>query len=229
MPPSLAIGIPAYNEEATLEKLAQDSLAVLRQLSSDYEVVIIDDGSTDATGRIADRLAEEDPHVRVVHHSRNLGFGETLREVWSTPWTDWVFFIPGDGQIPPTEINKLWRYHEQADFILGWRTQRQDPWRRRMVARTYNVLISLWASRWIHDVDSVVLFRRALLEGLSLRASSVFIHAEFLLEALRQGAVLKEIPIEHRPRAAGEARGNRPGVIWATFREAMHYRLTHLK
>lgn len=220
---SLAISIPAYNEAATLEPLVRESLSVLERHTSDSEVLIVDDGSTDPTGAIADRLAREDPRVRVIHHAKNMGFGATLREVMTLPQKEWVFFIPGDGQISPQELDRLWPWREKADFILGWRTHRQDPMSRRFAAAVYNLLISAVLGRRIHDVDSVVLFRRSIAQRLTLSATSVFLHAEFCLKAVQQGARLVEVPIEHRARTAGQPKGNRPAVVWATFRELVSY------
>lgn len=222
---SISISIPAFNEEGTIEELVRESLKVLAAVAQDHEVLVIDDGSRDRTGEIIERLTREIPRVRVIHHERNLGFGLTLQEVFGSPRTDWVFFIPGDGQIPPGELLKLWPHRGEADFILGWRVRRQDPWRRRWTAAIYNLMISAALGRRIHDVDSVVLFRRAILERVRLAARSVFLHAEFCLKAAAAGARILEVPIDHHPRRGGEARGNRPSVIWATLRELIAYLL----
>ncbi len=221
--PSLSISIAAYNEEGTLEALALDSLAVLAKHADDYELVIIDDGSVDRTGPIADQLARDNKHIRVFHHPKNLGFGVTLKEAFTLPTKAWVFFLPGDGQIPPKELEKLLPWRDRADFILGWRVNRQDPWRRKMTAGIYNLFISALLGKRIHDVDSVPLFKRALADRFELQSKSVFLHAELCLQSIRAGARMVEVPIGHKPRLSGEARGNRPGVIIDTFREMLAY------
>lgn len=223
MAESIAISIPAYNEEATLASVVRQSLAVLGRLANDYEVLIVNDGSVDRTGAIADELARQFPAVRVLHHERNRGFGSTLQHVFAEPQKDWVFFIPGDGQIPPDELETLWQYRGEADFILGWRVNRQDPWRRRVTAWVYNVIISMVLGRRVHDVDSVVLYRREILDAVRLTARSVFLHAEFYLQAAAAGVRMIEIPVSHLPRAGGQARGNRPGVIIETLQELARY------
>ena len=216
-PPSITISIPAFNEQESLEAVVRDSLSTLQRLTPDYEVLIIDDGSRDQTGELADRLAKENPYVRVLHHPKNMGFGVTLRDVFLQPRKEWVFFIPGDGQIAPQELDKLWPYHQTADVILGWRVERHDTLFRRVAAALYNRFISVVLRRRIHDVDSVVLFRRVILDGCTLSSNSAFIHAEFHLETARRGASMKEVPIDHRPRLQGQAKGFSWMLTWRTF------------
>lgn len=223
MAESIAISIPAFNEAATLESLVQDAQNVLKKYTDDYEILLINDGSKDRTGEIADRLAKQDPRIRVIHHPQNLGFGLTLQKIFSEPKKDWVFFIPGDGQIPAQELDRLWPWRAKADFILGHRVDRQDPWQRKVTAAIYNLLISWVMKRRIYDVDSVVLYRRSLLDKFSLESRSVFLHAEFCLKAAAQGAKVVEVPIEHRPRLGGQAAGNRLDVILLTFKELFRY------
>lgn len=220
---SLAISIPAYNEEQTLDSVVRAGLAILQRHTTNFEIVIIDDGSTDGTGSIADGLAQEIPQVRVVHHPQNMGFGPTLRDVFALPEKDWVFFIPADGQIPPKELEKMLPFCENTDLIVGWRARRRDPFFRRLAASLYNGLISVMLRRRIHDVDSVVLFRRAITKGWELKSRSAFIHAEFCLEAARRGASLMEVPIDHRHRAAGRAKGIGIKLIFETFSELVGY------
>ncbi len=226
MSESITISIPAYNEEATLDKLVRQSREVLKSLTEDYEILLINDGSRDRTGTIADTLAKEDSRIRVIHHPVNWGFGRTLQEVFTKPSKEWVFFIPGDGQIPPEELRTLWPHRGQADFILGWRVDRQDPWMRRFTAGVYNLLISVVLGRRVHDVDSVALYRKSILRDILLTAQSVFLHAELCLKVCRKGARMKEVPIAHRSRQGGQAAGNKPGVIWQTCRELLSYVLS---
>ncbi|HVO32617.1 MAG TPA: glycosyltransferase family 2 protein [Elusimicrobiota bacterium] len=207
MPESIAIGIAAFNEEATVETVVRDSLRILSALTSDYEVVVVDDGSADATASILERLGREQPALRVIRHPRNLGFGRTLRDIWTLPTKDWIFFLPGDGQIPPEELRRLWPARERADFIIGWRRDRQDPWIRDAFAYVYNLVISAGLRRRVRDVDSVCLVRSNLLRQMALTSISGFIHAECCLKANASGARIAELPIAHRPRIAGHSRG----------------------
>jgi len=223
--PSLAISIPAYNEGETIEGLVLGSLAVLESRAADFEVVIIDDGSRDQTGPILDRLAREHPRVRVLRHETNQGFGATLREVFYQPAKDAIFFIPGDAQIPPEEIDRLLPALERADLVIGWRARRMDGWIRGCLSGAYNLLISALLLRRVHDVDSVVLVRRRALEAIRLQADSAFLHAELVLEAQRRGFRWVEVPIGHRERIRGSTTVFRARVLLPALRDLLRHLL----
>lgn len=220
---SITISIPAYNDAPTIGPLVEQSDKVASQLTNDYEIFVIDDGSRDATAGILDELAERFPRLRVHRHPENLGFGASIGEAFTMPRTEWVFFIPGDGQIPASELLELYPHAADNDFILGYRKYRSDTWARRFQSWCYNLLISCVAGRRIRDVNSGGLLRCNILEGVPLTSKSGFIHAEILLESLRRGARLKEVQIRHEPRRFGIASGNKWRVIIATAAEMVVY------
>ena len=221
--PSLTISIPAYNEEAALGGVLEEAHHTLNELEIDGEILVIDDGSRDATAAIAQRWADADRRIRIVRHERNMGFGVTLREIFQLPVKDWIFFVPGDGQIPVREVRPLLARAHESPFLLGWRRDRADPASRRVQAHLYNLVISLVLGRRIHDVDSVVLARRDVVQSITLRARSVFLHAELVLEAERRCVRVLEVPIAHRPRQGGAPQGARPGTILRTIRDVARY------
>jgi hypothetical protein len=159
----------------------------------------------------------------VLEHDRNYGFGRTIREVYTLPESEWIFFIPGDGQIPPSELLKLYPHRDRYSFILGHRKHRNDPLSRKFTSFCYNTFVSLLAGRRIRDVNSVGLLKRAALEDANLISTSAFVHAEILLAALRGDAAVAEIEIEHRPRTHGKASGNKWRVILPTARDLLRY------
>lgn len=220
---SLAISIPAFNEAEALPGVIEEARRTLDELGIEGEILVIDDGSTDATGRIAADWAARDPRVKVLRHEKNLGFGTTIKEVYTVPSKQWVFCVPGDGQIPVAEVKRLLPYVDDSPFILGWRKRRADPWPRKVQAGVYNALISLVMGQRVHDVDSVALARKDLVEKVSLNSRSVFLHAELALKIRQTGADILEIPIEHRERRGGNARGARPGTIALTIWELIRY------
>lgn len=219
----LTVSIAAYNDAVTLETLIRDSIAVATEFGDDFEVLVIDDGSRDETQALLSRLKAELPCLRTERHVKNLGFGPTIFEAYTSPNSTWVLYLPGDAQIPPSQLRKLCTVTDRCHFVLGHRRLRRDPWRRRLASRVYNGLISILARRRIRDTNSVALVQPALLRGLSVGKRSAFVHAELLLEALRQGAQVGEVEIEHRPRQVGEASGNKVGVIARTVRDALGY------
>ena len=225
---SLTVSIPAYNDAPALAAVVHESLAAVTELGLEAHVLVIDDGSRDETPQVCQQLAAEVPQVRVVRHPLNLGFGPTIREAYLLPSSDWVVFLPGDGQIPAAQIIPLYQAAigtGGCDLVLAVRAQRNDPWRRRFVSWCYNGMVSLVARRRIHDVNGTALIHRRLLDRIALEGRSAFIHAELVLEAMHAGANYLETPIAHRPREHGSGSGNRPRVIAATFRDLLRYAL----
>jgi len=220
---SVAISIPAYNDEATIKDVVNDSIAVLSEICDDYEVVVVDDGSTDGTGTVIDGLSQQNRHIRVYHHPGNRGFGGTIKEVFELPKKELIFFIPGDGQIHPREIIKVIGSIKDNDYVLGKRKSRSDSFQRKINSFLYNLVISLVAGKRITDVNSVALLRKESLKGIVLNSRSAFIHAEILLKMLRKGASVTEVEIEHRKRSHGKAGGNRIPVIISTVRDLAGY------
>ncbi|MBI4054526.1 MAG: glycosyltransferase family 2 protein [Elusimicrobia bacterium] len=220
---SLSISIPAYNEEATIEELVRRSLETLSNRVSDWEVLVIDDGSRDATPAILERLAREDSRLCVRRHEVNLGFGATLKEVFQIPSKEAIFFIPGDAQIAPEELDRLLPALGTFDLILGRREERRDAWLRTVLSHGYNLLISLLLGRRVRDVDSVVLVKREVIRAIQFSADSAFLHAELLLKAARAGFSWTEIPISHRPRTGGASTVLKARTILPALRDLFRY------
>ncbi|MBI4386857.1 MAG: glycosyltransferase family 2 protein [Elusimicrobia bacterium] len=226
---SLCISIPAYNEEAALGDVLARSARSAAEASGNWELLVVDDGSQDGTARILEEFGSRCPRLRVVRHEKNLGICESVREVFTLPRSEWVFFVPGDGQIPPEEIHRLLSYTDRYDMVYGWRRDRRDSHVRRLYTRIYNALISLSFGRRVRDVDSVVLFRKSRLEGLRLASRSSFIHAEFLKRALERGLEFIDVPIRHESRRGGVSRGAGFRVMLATALEFLKFNLGLLR
>ena len=220
---SYSISIPAYNDEATLAGLVEESLKVLSELTQDYEVVIIDDGSRDETGSIADRLAEHNPRVRAYHHKKNEGFGRTIKEVFLTPDREYVFFIPGDAQIPPAQLKQFVLNREKYDYILGLRRNRQDSSARKFYSAMYNLAVSLLGGKRVRDVNSVAFCRTEVMRSIGINSRSAFVHAEIYLKLLKKHYRIGEIEIATKPRQSGSSGAAKWGVAAATLREIAAY------
>lgn len=130
----LSVFFPAYNEGANIEKTVRQALAVARDLSeiSEFEIIIVDDGSTDRTGEIADRLAADITEVRTVHHKPNRGYGGALKTGFANARFEWVCFTDSDGQFDFSEIKKFLAKKDEADLVLGYRLSRADSFLRRL-------------------------------------------------------------------------------------------------
>jgi glycosyltransferase involved in cell wall biosynthesis len=205
--PSLSVFMPMYNEKAYVERMVAKAHLVLGKLTKEYEVLLVDDGSTDGSAQIADALAAEDEHVRVVHHPRNLGYGTALRTGFANASKELVFYTDCD---EPVDLNDLGRalalMTSDMDLVVGYRTDRHDTPRRWLYSYIYNALMRLLFGVRVRDVNfSFKLVRSAVLQRVSLRAGSTFIDGELLAEAMRNGFRIAEMPVEYHPRAVGHS------------------------
>lgn len=219
----IAISIPVYNDSSTIEALVLKSNTVLSSLTDRYQILVINDGSKDNTSQVLENIRQTIPQLKIYDHKINLGFGKTIKEVYTLPESEWVIFIPGDGQIMPSELLKLYTYTKNNEFILGYRKLRQDLFVRKFNSWCYNWIISIFAGRRVHDVNSVALLKRDALKDIQLYSASAFIHAEIFLKLMRKGVSFIEVEIEHKPRLYGRGSGNRWKVILETVVDMLKY------
>ena len=223
---SISISIPAYNDEKTILNVITESKDVVSKLVKDYEIVVINDGSQDSTGKILDNIKNN--NIKILHHSKNEGFGRTIKEIFTLPSKEWVFFIPGDGQISPQELKKFYLSCCDYDFTLGWRENRQDLYIRRLGSFVYNLIISLISSNRIHDVNSVAFFHREIMNHITIKSGSAFVHAEIYLKLSKNNYRIKEIKIAHNPRISGRSGALRLKIIVYAIKDLLLYILGRL-
>lgn len=219
----LTISICAFNDQESIRTLVEEAIEVCQNLHIDPKILIIDDGSSDNTLNIINALADQYENITIHKHANNLGFGATIAEVYQLPKTEWVLFLPGDHQIPADNLHKLITHVQAYDFILGHRIIRQDSPFRRMNSSFYNYCISKIAGQKIKDVNSTALVRSGIVQPLQLTSTSGFIHAEILLESLKNKCRFIELPIEHKDRGFGEASGGKFKTIFFTIFEMIKY------
>jgi glycosyltransferase involved in cell wall biosynthesis len=227
--PSLSFFFPALNEEHHVEAVVRDALAVLPRFADDIEVTVIDDGSTDRTGQIADDLAKADPRVRVVHHGTRRGYGGAVRSGLVSATKDFIFFTDGDRQFEISDVGRLIVAMDGVDAVMGYRLRRQDPPRARFVAWVYNRIIRVMFFGGFRDVDCAFkLFRRDVFERVPLdrvHSNGAFFSAEMLITLRRAGVRTREVGVPHHPRTAGKAKGQQPKVILRAIRDLLRLRL----
>src|SRR3954470_18245030 len=207
MPESISVFFPAYNDEATIAGLVGDALSVLPSLTDDFEVIVVDDGSTDGTAAVLDELARADGRVRVVRHESNRGDGGALRAGFASATKELVFYTDGDGQYDVREI-KLLRplLAEGVDIVNGYKIKRADAWQRRALGAAYNRLAHLLFSIPIRDVDcDFRLIRSRAVGQVELVSSSGSICVELVHKLHGAGCVFAEAPVHHYPRAHGRS------------------------
>ena len=213
-----------YNEEGNIEHAVTSAVAVLAGVTDCYEVIVVDDGGRDRTAAIADRLAAENPRVRVVHHPVNRGYGAALRSGFAAAQYPLVVLADGDNQFDLGELSVLLRGLGKFDIVSGYRIARHDPVVRRLYAFMYNRLARFLFNIPVRDVNcGFKVYRRDLVERLlpQLRSTGALINVEMLARARKLGATVTEVGVHHYPRETGQPTGGNPGVIVRAFRELL--------
>ena len=218
----LSVVIPAFNEAATIEAVVDDHRIVARRLARDFEIVVCDDASTDVTWELL--AARTDVHeMRLLRNSKNLGAARTLKRLLDDATGEWIYFAPGDGQVPAEALELMWPLRDGAAVVVGWRRPRCDPRLRVAIALVYSSVLRAGFGLPVHDIDSVKLYDAAALRRLPPTSESDFFAAEVLIGFHRSGRVLREIRIGHRPRVAGKARGVTPLSAYLALRSLARF------
>ena len=228
--PELSYFFPAHNEESNLEPLVDEALATLPSLADRFEIVIVDDGSRDGTGAIADRLVTDHPGiVRVVHHPVNRGYGAAIRSGLRAARFAFVAFTDGDRQFKVADLGRLTERMSRADapdVVIGFRIKRADPLIRTIYARSYRLANRLFFGLRATDVDCACkLFRREALAGIRVESGGAFLSAELLIKLRARGRSVVEVGVPHYPRTAGSPTGAKPQVIVRAVRDFWSLRL----
>ncbi|MCG3197830.1 MAG: glycosyltransferase family 2 protein [Candidatus Omnitrophica bacterium] len=217
---SLTVFFPAHNEVDNIGALVRATDETLSNLVTDYEIIVVNDGSTDGTRELLDSLVREVPRLRPVHHEKNKGYGGAVRTGFESATKELVFFSDGDGQFDIREIDKFLAEIDQYDAILGYRIDRKDPFHRKVFAKCWGMLIRILFGFRVRDLDCAFkMFHRSLLEGMKLEAEGAMVTVNLLANLQKKKFRYKEIGVHHYPRTAGVQSGGSPKVILRAFRE----------
>jgi len=225
---SISAILPAYNEEAVIERSVRHVAEVLRKLTEEFEIVVTNDGSRDGTGEILATLQNDpDLHLRIVTHERNLGYGAALASGFDAAQKDLIFFTDGDKQFDVGELSMFVpAMNDGTVMVIGWRKHRADPPMRLANAWGWKLVVNSLFGYTARDIDCAFkLFRRQVWESMTVNARGATFSAEFLIKARRLGYVIRERRASHFPRPAGQATGAKPAVIVRAFRELLRLRL----
>jgi glycosyltransferase involved in cell wall biosynthesis len=205
--PGLSVFFPAYNDSGTIASLVITSLQAAKRLTQDFEIIIVNDGSADATAEIADELARTYPEVRVVHHDRNRGYGGALRSGFAASTRDLIFYTDGDAQYDPAEMEALWAaFTDDVDLVNGYKISRSDPLHRILIGRIYHHTVRVLFGLKVRDVDcDFRLMRRSIFERVALDKSSGVICLEMMKKIQDAGFRIAEVPVHHYHRAYGKS------------------------
>ncbi len=219
-PLSISVFLPCYNEQDNVARTTEQALAVLEKLDTDYEVIIINDGSSDATGRIADDIASANARVKVIHHPTNLGYGAALQSGFKAAAKELVFYTDGDGQFDISEMPPLLPLMKDYDIVSCYRLNRQDNLLRRINAWCWTKLVCLVFGMRIRDIDCAFkLYKRKIFDSMELVSAGALIDTEVLARTVREGYSIAQRGVHHYPRTAGKQTGANVKVILRAFKE----------
>ena len=225
--PFLSCFFPAWNEEANLPSLLEECMDTLPRFAQRFEVIVIDDGSTDGTAGVVRDFSRRHPEIRLESHPRNLGYGQAVLTGLRASTGGMVFFTDADRQFRMADLERLVAWLPDADLVVGYRVGRQDPWHRSAITGTYHFLLRRLFDVRFRDVHCAYkLIDRALLDKVlpKLESRSAFLSSELLIRSSHAGARAVEVGIPHHPRVAGKPKGARPLVIAKTVGEMFRMR-----
>lgn len=216
----LSLFFPAYNEEGNIKNTVEKAIPVLKNVASKYELLIVDDGSKDKTGEIADKLAEEYSFIRVVHHHPNQGYGAALKSGFYNSKQEWIVFTDSDGQFDFSEVTRLIEKSGEADIVAGYRINRQDSWMRKIFGFGWTFLSRLLLGVGVRDVDCAFkLVKKKVIDTIPPLQSTRggMISPELLGRAKKAGFKIVEVGVHHYPRKEGKQTGANLKVIFKSF------------
>jgi glycosyltransferase involved in cell wall biosynthesis len=207
LPTGLSVFFPAYNDSGTIASMVIRAVQAASELTPDYEVIVVDDGSSDATPEIVDELARTYPKVRAVHHPKNRGYGGALQTGFRSATKELIFYTDGDAQYDPAELKALWeRLTPDADLVNGYKISRSDPLHRIIIGRVYHHIVKLMFGLTVRDVDcDFRLMRRRIFERINLEKTSGVICLEMMKKITDGGFGIVEVPVHHYHRAFGKS------------------------
>ncbi|PYQ30131.1 MAG: glycosyltransferase family 2 protein [Acidobacteria bacterium] len=221
--PSVSLVIPMFNEELNIEHAVSAAVEALTKYSDDYELIIVDDASTDDSPAMAARMAEENPRIRVLRHEKNRKLGGTIRTGFAAATKDLVLYMDADLPFDPDVLGRAIRamHVTGADLIAGYRHDRtMEGLRRTIYSYVYNTLIGVLFG-WPHrDINfSFKLFKRRVLQKIELKSEGSLIDAELIVKAKNRGFAIQQIGIDYFPRIRGTSNLSSPSVIFKILRE----------
>jgi glycosyltransferase involved in cell wall biosynthesis len=223
--PGLTVVLPCFNEAPNVARAVLEAAAAAGRNAAEHQIVVVDDGSSDDTASIARDVARSTPNVLVVEHGDNRGYGAALASGMRAASMPWVLLTDGDLQFDLGQLEAFVPLAAEADLVAGRRIDRRDPLHRRANAAAWNWLVRLTFDVPVRDVDCAFkLIRRDVVDGLTLTSSGAMISTELLVRAQANGARIRELGVEHRPRVAGEQSGANPRVVARAFRELLALR-----
>ncbi|MCP4453144.1 MAG: glycosyltransferase family 2 protein [Planctomycetes bacterium] len=227
---SLSVFFPCFNEQDNIDALVIKTVETLQTITSDFEILIVNDGSSDETGPRADALTSTHSQVRVIHHHTNLGYGAALQSGFREARKNLIFYTDGDGQFDIGELPPLLDLIPDCDIVSCYRLNRQDPLIRKINGWCWTRLVCLVFGLRMRDIDCAFkLYRREVFDDMPLRSTGALIDTEVMARATRKGCRIVQKGVQHYPRTAGDQTGANLRVVLRAFVELFHLRKDILK
>lgn len=219
--PSISVFFPCYNDSHSIKKLVIDAYTTLKKIANKYEVIVIDDGSTDNSKKILEKLAVNYKKLKTISHETNKGYGGALQTGFHNATYEWIFYTDGDGQYDVKNLTQLVQLVSgNVDFVNGIKIDRKDPTYRVVAGNIYSFLIRWLFWTPIHDIDcDFRLIRKKIIEKITLKSTSGSICVELIKKTQRAGARFQEVGIPHFERRFGHSQFFQPKRILHTFRD----------
>jgi glycosyltransferase involved in cell wall biosynthesis len=219
----LSLFLPAYNEEKVITQTIIKADAILRKVAKKYEILVVNDGSTDKTEEVVNKVIKKNPNVRMITHNPNKGYGGALKTGLYESKYKYISFIDADGQFDFSEIGKFIEHIKDFDLVIGYRKKRADTGPRIVIASLLKLWNLFWFGFWVKDADcGFKLIKKEVVDRLpKLKTESAITETEFLIRAQRAGYKFKELPVGHYPRTTGKSTGGNFRVIFRAVKETL--------
>lgn len=228
---SVSFFCPAYNDEDNLPYLIPTVVDFLKKNSEKFEIIIIDDGAKDKTGEVAEEIAIEFPNIKVIHHTKNMGYSVTLKEGFETGKYDYVMYTDGDNQYDVREFEPYLYLLEKNDVIAGYAIKKAVSKYRTFQSWIHNMVINILFLSRFKDIDCAMkIFKRNVLDNIEIKSSArgVFVDAELILKSKKLGYKIAQFPVTHYERKSGVASGSKPELVLNTIKDMIKFRLNLL-
>ncbi len=220
--PELSVFFPFWNEEKNIENVVKKAIPVVEEVSKKWEMIIVDDGSSDKTLKIAKEFAKENPNIRIVSHDRNRGYGASLKSGFENARYSVIVFTDGDGQFDFKEIDGFLGKIDKADIVIGYRKKRYDNPIRHVLMNMLKIWDLFFFGFWFRDIDCgfKMFTKKALLKIAPLKSEGAMITTEILAKARKTKLKIEQVEVTHYPRFYGDQSGGNLRVIVRAIRES---------
>jgi len=221
---SVSIFFPVYNEENNIDSTISSALSAISGITDDYEILMINDGSSDGSRKKILDWEKKDSRIRLIDHETNKGYGAALRTGFANACKELVFYTDADMPIDINEIKRIFPLMQQYDLVIGYRINREDTIRRFIYSKIYNMLLRILLRVNVIDANfSCKCIKKSKMSEFKLSSNSVFIDGEFLAEAARNNLTIKQIPFIYTPRRHGDSNFDNIKAALSTLTEMLSY------